>query len=99
MIEKVEPSNVGTKRFRAIMKDGRIVNFGYKGGSTYIDGESEQVRDAYRARHYAMEKKFIDNLIVSPAVMSYFILWGDSRNILTNIRELNKMWKQKEAKN
>ena len=74
------------------MNDGKYYDFGLEGGSTYLDHKDKTKRDNYRRRHYAQEKKLIDNLIPSPALFSYYILWGNSSDITENIRALNKMF-------
>ena len=74
------------------MNDGKYYDFGLDGGSTYLDNKDKTKRDNYRRRHYAQEKKLIDNLIPSPALFSYYILWGNSSDITENIRALNKMF-------
>jgi hypothetical protein len=74
------------------MNDGKYYDFGLEGGSTYLDHKDKTKRDNYRRRHYAQEIVFIDNLIPSPALFSYYILWGNSSDITENIRALNKMF-------
>ena len=80
------------KRYRVYMNDGKHYDFGLEGGSTYLEHKDKTKRDNYRRRHYAQEKKLIDNLIPSPALFSYYILWGNSSDITENIRALNKMF-------
>ena len=50
-IEKIEPSDVQNKRYRVILDDGNIYNFGLKNGHTYIDYHSLKLRNAYQKRH------------------------------------------------
>ena len=98
MIISISKSPRTNKRFRVVVKqrDGRLqdVDFGYPGATTYIDGASEQTRLNYLKRHMAnaTEKKLIENLIVSPALMSAKLLWGSSRDIQRNIASLNREW-------
>ena len=80
------------KRYRVYMNDGKHYDFGLEGGSTYLEHKDKAKRDNYRRRHYSQEKKLIDNLIPSPALFSYYILWGNSSDITENIRALNKMF-------
>jgi hypothetical protein len=99
MIVGVSKSNVKNKRFMAEIKseDGKIrrYHFGYNGAYTYLDGASDAVRDAYRKRHYAnpTERRLIDNLVASPALLSWYLIWGESRSINENIKTLNRLWK------
>ena len=97
MIVNIEPSNVKHKRFCITMDSGKKYNFGLDTGSTYIDHHNPKLRDAYRARHLAnaTEKQLIANLVPSPSLFSYFILWGPYTSISENIRFLNNQWKKK----
>jgi hypothetical protein len=79
------------------MDAGKKYNFGLDKGSTYIDHHNPKLRDAYRARHLAnaTEHQLIANLVPSPSLFSYFILWGPYTSISENIRFLNNQWKKK----
>jgi hypothetical protein len=72
------------------LNNGKTYNFGLKSGSTYLDHNDEQKRINYRKRHYPMEKSFIDGLIPSPSLFSWYILWGPHTKIEQNINYLNK---------
>lgn len=97
MIIKLLDSPLKTKRFRVLYKHGnekeRYFDFSLKGAYTYLDGADEKVRDAYRKRHLAnpTEGKLIRGLVPSPATFSYYLTWGDTRDIQTNIRTFNKL--------
>ena len=43
---RISASNLKTKRFRATFKDGTKVNFGQKGAQTFIDGATEEKKQA-----------------------------------------------------
>ena len=98
MIISITKSPRTNKRFRVVVKrkDGTTesVDFGYSGATTYIDGATDKTRENYLKRHMAnaTEKRLIENLVVSPALMSAKLLWGNSRNIQTNIASLNREW-------
>ena len=96
MIEHITQSPIKTKRYRVFLSDGSHYDFGLRGGSTYLDHKDKQLRDAYWKRHYAnpTEKKLIDNFTPSPALFSAYLLWGDSTNLSTNIRDLNMLMKK-----
>jgi hypothetical protein len=100
MIIGITKSPRTNKRFRVSIKnpDGKIqtVDFGYSGATTYIDGATNKTRENYLKRHMAnaTEKRLIENLVISPALMSARILWGSSRDIATNIASLNREWKR-----
>jgi hypothetical protein len=101
MILKVEPSPLKYKRYRATIKmhDGseREIDFGLKGGSTYIDGNrTNKERENYLRRHLAnkTENTLISNLIPSASLLSAKLLWGSTKSLDKNINELNKLWKK-----
>jgi hypothetical protein len=77
------------KRFVAVL-DGRAFYFGSPTGFTFIDGASEKTRDNYRRRHYAnpVERFRIDNLVPSPALFSWYLLWN-TPDLDENIRILD----------
>ena len=79
------------------MDNGKKYDFGYHTGTTYIDGRSIVERNNYRARHLAnaTEKTLITNLVPSPALFAYYLLWGDTTNLEKNARHLNNLWAKK----
>jgi hypothetical protein len=96
-IEIVEllPSDLPSKRFKIVVRiDDRdyTFNFGQDGSKTYIDQGDKMKRENYRRRHYAnkTEKYRIDNLIPSPALFSWKLLWGDKTDLLDNLIELQR---------
>ena len=93
MIVDVKPSPLKTKRFRATLDSGKTVDFGLKGGSTYIDHHSLILRDAYRKRHLGndTEKRLINQLTFSPALCSYYLLWGPYKTLKANLAHLNRL--------
>jgi len=101
MIVDIKPSPLKYKRLRATIKlhDNSIrqIDFGLKGGSTYIDGDrTNKERENYLKRHLAnkTENTLISNLIPSPSLLSAYLLWGPTKNFETNVKELNKLWKK-----
>ena len=84
-----------TKRFRVFLDNDKHYDFGLRNSKngTYIDHKDKIKRENYRKRHYNMkrEQPYIKNLIPSPALFSYYLLWGDSTSIHKNIQALNKM--------
>ena len=92
-IIKLEDSQLKSKRFRVYLDNNKYYDFGLKDRhETYIDHKDKVRRDNYRRRHYnsIMEQPYIINLIPSPALFSYYLLWGESSNINQNIKTLNK---------
>jgi pyruvate formate-lyase activating enzyme-like uncharacterized protein len=57
------------------------VHFGATGYQDYTQHHDKKRRDSYRARH--SNDKLKDP--TSPGALSYYILWGDSKSIRTNI--------------
>ena len=92
MIESIIDSPRKNKRFRIILENKKYFDFGLKGGQTFIDHKNTEKRENYRKRHLgnSIEKNLIENIIPSPALFSFWILWGDSSNLKTNVIELNK---------
>ena len=99
MIVSISPSKVKHKRLAIIMDTGKKYNSGLDTGSTYIDHHDKKIREAYRAWHYGndTERKLIDNLIPSPSLFSWYVLWGPYTNIEKNVRHLNALWKNKHT--
>ena len=79
------------------MDDGKKYNFGLDTGSTYIDHHDWVKRSNYRPRHYASlkEKPLLESLTPSPAVLSYYLLWGPFITISDNVEYLNRLWQKK----
>jgi len=100
-IISISASPKKNKRFRVIIKKndayGNIihqnVDFGLKHfkDGTYIDHGDKKKRLNWWKRHYgsAREKELIDNLTMSPSLLSAYILWGDSTDLNENINYLN----------
>lgn len=94
MISDLKKSIRKDKRFSANW-NGKIIHFGSPAGTTFIDGATEKTRENYLKRHRgnAVEKTRIANLTPSASVLSYFLLWGESRDLQTNLRRLNERLK------
>ena len=90
-ILRIEPSNRKNKRYKAILSDDRQIHFGLKGGETYLDHKDPDKRKNYIARHYAntKERKLIDNMTLSPALLSLYLLWGYYDTMEENVKYLN----------
>ncbi len=84
------------KRFMIVFGDKKYY-FSQPNSNTYIDGATDKQRDAYRKRHLAnpLEHDLITNLVHSPALLSYHISWGDSRDPIKNLKTLNKLMRHK----
>ena len=79
-------SKTKNKRFTAIFRDGSRVNFGLKGGSTYIDHGENIKRINYLKRHKVNENW--DK--INAGSLSRYVLWCDSKNINVNIQDYKR---------
>jgi hypothetical protein len=98
MITKVRQlPGESSKRFLAELSlNGKIkrIKFGAPGGSTYLDHGDKKKRENYWKRHMAnpVEKYRIENLIPSAALLSAYLLWGESTDLSENVDMLNGAW-------
>ena len=94
-IKAIAESPKRNKRFRVTLKNGRHFDFGLLNPviGTYVDHGDKELRRRYWARHYGneRERELIDNLTPSASLYSAYILWGASKSIQKNIRELNNL--------
>ena len=100
-ILRIIDSPLKTKRFRIYLDNNEHYDFGVKDKhETYIDHHDKMRRERYRLRHFNSEKEqpYIKNLIASSALFSFYILWGNSTSIKTNINYLNKLLETKYKK-
>ena len=95
-ILNITDSPLKTKRFRVYLDNNKHYDFGLKTGQTYIDHRDKVKRHNYQVRHYnsKREQPYIKNIIPSPALFSYYLLWGSSVSIKKNIQHLNKLLNQ-----
>ena len=84
----IKPSTRKGKRFMAEI-NGKLIHFGAKNGSTYLEHKDKKKRENYIKRHKVNE----DWTKINPASLSRFILWGDSTNINDNIEDYKKRFK------
>ena len=89
----ISPSDVKGKRYTVTVNNGKKYNFGLDTGQTYIDRHDWTKRTNYRRRHYASpkEKPLLESLTPSPAVLSYYLLWGPHTNLQEYIQYLNRL--------
>ena len=89
-LKSISPSTREGKKYDAVfMIDGKEkkVSFGLAGSSTFIDHADLEKREAYLSRHKVLENW--ENPL-SAGSLSRYILWGDSSNIIKNIRAFKK---------
>lgn len=95
------PAEKEGKRFTAVLDNGKRIHFGLKGGQTYLEHKDKVKRFNYWKRHFGndKERKLIQNLVPSPALLSAMILWGNSTDVDKNVEYLNQLWKLKHMSN
>jgi hypothetical protein len=95
MIRQTTESPIKNKKYRAYIDNGKYYDFGLKGSSTYLDHKNIKMRDNYRKRHLGNknENNLINNLIMSPSLLSYYLLWGPYTELDENIKFLNNLMK------
>ena len=87
---EVQASTTATKKWTAVFSDGtktRRVSFGAKGMDDYTLKHDKEQRERYRARH---AKDLQRGTPMSPGYLSYYLLWGDSTDLQTNVRAYRK---------
>lgn len=96
MITRVVKSNKKGKKLTAILSNGKEVHFGSDVSQTYAEGATKEKRDNYFRRHLAnpVEKSHVENLVMSPALLSAYILWN-TPDIYKNIKILNEKLRSK----
>lgn len=87
----ITPSDSKTKKYKAVFTydDGKTktTQFGAKGYTDYTINKDKSIRDRYRKRH---EKDLKTNDPTRAGFLSYYILWGDSTSLKTNIKNYKK---------
>ena len=85
-LNTIKESTKPDKKLMAIFKvedKEKVVHFGQRGSTTYLDGATDEQRANYRARHKVNEN-WRDPM--SPGALSRFILWGETRSLSKNIQ-------------
>ena len=88
----IQPSTNPKKKYMAIFQNPKkTVHFGSKGMDDYTlsngDEEAKKMRERYRTRH----KKDLETKDPRRAgYLSYYLLWGDSTSLETNIKEYKR---------
>ena len=86
-ISKLEKTNDGIHKWLAIFNDGKTTKFGAYGMNDYTLTGDKEARRLYRVRHL---KDLNTNDPQRAGYLSYYILWGESTNINTNVKSFNK---------
>jgi len=84
------------KKLCAVLSDGKRVDFGSDVSTTFAEGATEQKRNAYWKRHLGnpVEREKIENLVMSPALLSAYVLWF-TPDLRKNVETLNGLLAQK----
>jgi len=91
----IEKGTAKNKKLKAIFYDDkgkkiRTSQFGDKRFEDYLIHKDKQRRKRYLERH---KKDLSKGDYMSPGYLSYYLLWGDSSSLNTNIKKYKKMFK------
>ena len=97
-IVKLIKSPRKNKRLRVYLDDNRYFDFGLDTGETFIDNHDTKKKQNYHKRHLGnkTEKYLIENLIPSPALFSWSLLW-QTPSLNDNVEILNKLFENKKS--
>jgi hypothetical protein len=85
---EIKPSTRDGKKYMAIFQNPKkTVHFGSAGMDDYTIKHDKEQRERYRTRH---AKDLETNDPRRAGFLSYYLLWGDSTSLQTNIREYKK---------
>ena len=90
---KISKSKNNKKKFDAFfqIKDKfKKVSFGQAGANDYTITGDKEARARYRARHKKDLLTKNNKLGIGAGALSYYVLWGDSKNIKENISDYIK---------
>jgi hypothetical protein len=87
----VTPSTKDDKKWKAVFQQDtgrtKTTHFGQAGADDYTVTKDKEQRERYRMRHH---KDLKTNDPTKAGYLSYWLLWGDSTNLKTNISEYKK---------
>ena len=85
----IRPSTRATKRLLAEFPN-RVVHFGSRDGSTYIDHYGPDIRDAWLARHKVRERDY-----QSAGALARWLLWEETtlREAIKSLNLQQRTWK------
>lgn len=96
-LESVTESDRPDKKLKAIFRkdDGKTKTVHFGTNSNYVFNNKKTIRDRknYRKRHSEnpLEKQALKEAD-TPATLSMALLWGESRNLKTNIASYKRKW-------
>ncbi len=90
----IKKGTAKNKKWKAIFYDGdkklKTTQFGDDRYKDYSQHKDKERRDKYRSRH---KKDLAKGDYMSAGHLSYYILWGDSTSLNTNIKQYKKKFK------
>ena len=94
---KIEKGTAKNKKWKAIFSDenGKKLKTSQIGDDRYQDytqSKNKELRKRYRARH---AKDLTKGNRMSPGYLSYYLLWGDSTSLKSNINSYKNKFKLK----
>jgi hypothetical protein len=93
---KISKSDKKDKKLKAVFtRDNnrtKTVHFGQAGADDYTITKDKEQRKRYRARH---KKDLKTGDYMRPGYLSYYILWGDSTSLASNIKAYKNKFKLK----
>jgi len=88
-------SPIHNKRYRAIFNDQTFIDFGRKYVESYIDHHDVDIRLKYwKFAYNCSNAELLYWLIPCDLVLTTYLLYGDSTDILENLRILNNAFKK-----
>ncbi len=92
---KFSKSNRKGKKYMMVFEDPKkTLHFGSNVSKTFVEGASEEKKNNYILRHKVRETWNE----INPGSLSRFVLWGNSRNIETNLKNYIKKFKIKDER-
>jgi hypothetical protein len=86
----LEEATDGKHKWVAIFKSGKRTSFGAKGMDDYTLTHDRDQRARYRKRH---EKDLKTDDPYRAGFLSYYLLWGESTSLSTNVRSYNQRFR------
>lgn len=90
---KLKPSHLAEKKYDAVFETDagrtKTVPFGAAGMDDYTITHDKEQRERYRTRH---KKDLATGDPTRPGLLSYYILWGQSTSIMSNLAAYRKKY-------
>jgi len=86
----LEKATDNKHKWVAVFKNGKRTSFGLKNADDYTLTHDKEQRARYRKRH---EKDLETNDPYRAGFLSYYLLWGESTSLATNVRSYNQRFR------